>query len=222
MKLSDQKPQTLVEAVNPKHTCVAIHDMQNDFCTEGGTIYRHAAKHPEIIAATVRETANLVKAARSSGVKVIYFQQMHLPNAADIPPSHVQHLVASGLAVQVEDIPCIRGTWGHQIIDALKPQPEDVVIDKASFNDVHDSLVDKVLRIQRIETVLLTGVSSHAGVLGTYFGLLDCGYHFYLPRECVAGYVPELHEAAMKIMRPHVTGMAEIIQAWKQWSAHRS
>ncbi len=214
MKPSDQKPLSLAELVHPKHTCIAIHDMQNDFCTEGGTIYRRAAKHPEIIAAAVREVASLVKTARGFGVKIVYFQQFHLPNAADIPASHVQHLVSSGLAVQVEDIPCIRGTWGHQVVDALKPQPDDIVIDKASFNDVHGSIVDKVLRIQGIETVLLTGVSSHAGVLGTYFGLLDCGYHFYIPRECVAGYVPELHEAAMKIMRPHVTGTAEIIEAW--------
>ncbi|MEI8150902.1 MAG: cysteine hydrolase [Hyphomicrobiales bacterium] len=215
MRLSDQKAMTLAEAVQPKHTCIAIHDMQNDFCTEGGTIYRRAAKHPEIIAEAVSQTAHLVRAARGVGIKIVYFKQFHLPNAADIPSSHIHHLVSSGLAVRVEDIPCIRGTWGHEIVDALRPHAEDIVIDKASFNDVHGSIVDKVLRIQGIETVLLTGVSSHAGILGTYFGLLDCGYHFYLVRECVAGYVPELHEAAMKIMRPHLTDMTEISAAWK-------
>jgi nicotinamidase-related amidase len=152
---------------------------------------------------------------------VIYFQQMHLPNAADIPASHIQHLVSGGLAVEAEDIPCIRGSWGHQIVDALEPQANDIVVDKASFNDIHGSIVDKVLRIQGIETVILTGVSSHAGILGTYFGLLDCGYHFYIPRECVAGYVPELHEAAMKIMRPHVVGAAEIIRAWSATGERR-
>jgi len=218
MALSYQKLD-LAQAVDPKHTCIAIHDMQNDFCTEGGTIYRHAAKHPEILAGAVRSTVELVRAARSVGVKVVYFKQFHLPAAADIPASHVQHLVASGLAVRLEDVPCIRGTWGHQIVEALEPQKEDIVIDKASFNDLQGSIVDKVLRIQGVETVLLTGVSTHAGVLGTYFGLLDAGYHFYLPRECVAGYVPELHEAAMKIMRPHVAGMAEIIQAWQAGGA---
>jgi nicotinamidase-related amidase len=204
----------LAEAVDPRHTCLAIHDMQNDFCTEGGKIYRRAAKHPELIAAAVREVATLADAARSHGTKVIYFQQMHLPDAADIPASHIRHLVSSGLAVAAEDVPCIRGTWGHRIVETLAPQAGDIVVDKASFNDIHGSIVDKVLRIQGIKTVILTGVSSHAGVLGTYFGLLDCGYDFYIARECVAGYVPELHEAAMKIMSPHVVGAAEIIEAW--------
>src|SRR5215813_7275941 len=211
---ADQLVLSLVDALDPKHACVAIHDMQNDFCTEGGTIYRRAAKHPQIIAVAVRQTATLVDAARRAGVKIIYFQQMHLPHGADIPKSHIRHLVGSGLAVTDADIPCIRGTWGHQIVDTLKPQDGDIVIDKASFNDVHASLVDKVLRIQGIETVVLTGVSSHAGILGTYFGLLDCGYDFYIPGECVAGYVPELHEAAMKIMRPHVVSLSEVVGAW--------
>lgn len=208
-------PHSLAEMLAPKHTCVAIHDMQNDFCTEGGTIYRRAAKHPQNIAAAVRETVALVDAARRAGVKVIYFQQMHLPHAADIPKSHIRHLVGSGLAVTDADIPCIRGTWGHRIVDALTPKDDDIVIDKASFNDVHASLVDKVLRIQGVETVVLTGVSSHAGILGTYFGLLDCGYEFYIPRECVSGYVPELHDAAMKIMNPHVLDLADVFSAWK-------
>lgn len=222
MKLTDQGPKTLAEWVDPMHTALVLHDMQNDFCTQDGKIYRKAAKHPEKIAAVISELTTLVKAARASGTKVIYFKQMHLPNAADIPAAHVHHLVSNGLAVSAEDIPCIRGTWGHQIIDALAPQGDDIVIDKASFNDFHNSMADKVLRIQGIETVLLTGVSSHSGVLGTYFGLLDCGYHFYVPRECVTGYNPELHECALKIIGPAVIAAAEIVKAWSGASGRKS
>lgn len=77
-------------------------------------------------------------------------------------------------------------------------------------------MLDKVLRIHGIETVVLTGVSSHAGILGTVYGLLDCGYYFFIPRECVAGYDPELHEAAMKLLRAHVVSITEIVRAWSQ------
>lgn len=208
----------LAEALHPRRTALVMHDMQNDFCTEGGKIYRNAAKHPETIAAVVRELIDLSRVARASGVKVIYFQQMHLPRAADIPAAHVHHLISSGLAASADDVACIKGSWGHQIIDTLKPDSTDIVVEKAAFNDFTNSIADKVLRVQGIETVLLTGVSSHAGVLGTVFGLLDLGYRFFIPRECVAGYVPELHEAAMKIMGPHVIGTAEIVAAWSQES----
>ncbi len=206
---------SLIEALRPDRTAVLVHDMQHDFCSPGGTIYNRAAKHPETIAAVVGELARFIEAARGSGVKIIYLQQMHLANAADIPPAHVEHLKSSGLAGTIDDIPCIKGTWGHQILDELAPEPHDIIVDKAAFNDFHNSLLDKVLRVQGIETPILTGVSSHAGVLGTFFGFLDHGYDFFMARECITGYDPELHEAAMAVMRPHTLGVAEIIAAWR-------
>jgi nicotinamidase-related amidase len=214
MTLADHGPTTLVQEVDPKHTALVLHDMQNDFCTAGGKIYRKAAKHPEMIAAVVDELVKLVKVARARGVKVIYFQQMHLPNAADIPAAHVHHLVSNGLATGPDDVPCIRGTWGHQIVDALRPEPGDIIVDKAAFNDLYGSIADKVLRVQGIETVLLAGVSTHSGVLGTTFGLLDAGYRYYVLREGVMGYVPELHECALKIIGPNVIATAAIVEAW--------
>ena len=213
--------QSLADLLRPATTALVIHDMQNDFCTAGGKIYRKAATHPETIADVVKQLGTLTKAARASGAKIVYLQQMHLPHAADIPAAHVEHLVKNGLATGADDVPCIRGTWGHRIIDALTPEDRDIVVDKGAFNDFFASLADKVLRVQGVETVLLTGVSSHAGVLGTYFGLLDLGYRFFIPRECVTGYVPELHDAAMKIMAPYVLPQAEIVAAWSRGAGAR-
>lgn len=98
----------------------------------------------------------------------------------------------------------------------------DILVDKASFNDFHDSIADKVLRIQGVETVILTGVSTHAGVIATVFGLLDCGYRYFVPRECVSGYVPELHECALKIIGPYVIPMAQVVEAWSAARGMRS
>lgn len=206
--------RSLDDALRPGHTALLIHDMQNDFCKPGGKIFNRAAKHPELIAAVIEQIAGLARAARTGGAKVVHLQQMHLANAADIPAPHVRHLKESGLAGTAEDIPCITGTWGHAMVDELTPEPGDIVIEKAAFNDFHNSMVDKVLRIQGVETAILTGVSSHAGVIGTTYGLIDCGYDFFIPREAVAGYDPELHEAAMKIMASHAVSIADIIGVW--------
>lgn len=218
MNLTDRGPKTFADAVSPKHTALVLHDVQNDFCSEGGKIYRRAAKHPATIAAAIGNLAKLAQAARAAGARVIYFKQYHLPGAADIPAAHLHHLLSNKLATTADDIPCIRGTWGHEIVDALKPEAGDIVVDKASFNDFHDSIADKVLRCQGIETVILTGVSTHAGVIATVFGLLDCGYRYFVPRECCSGYVPELHECALKIIGPYAISAAEIHEAWRKRS----
>ena len=214
MQLTKRGPSTFAQAVDPRHTALVLHDVQNDFCSESGKIYRRAAKHPETIVAAINHLAKLAQAARTAGAKVVYFKQYHLPDAADIPAAHLHHLLSNKLATTAEDIPCIRGTWGHEIVDSLRPQAGDIVVDKASFNDFHDSIADKVLRCQGIETVILTGVSTHAGVIATVFGLLDCGYRYYVPRECVSGYVPELHECALKIIGPYAIPVAQVHEAW--------
>jgi nicotinamidase-related amidase len=120
----------------------------------------------------------------------------------------------AGLVHGPEDIPCIKGTWGHRIVDELEPPPGDIIIEKGAFDDFHNSMLDKVLRIRRVEAVVLTGVSTHAGILGTTFGLIDHGYYFLVPRECVSGYDPELEAAAMTLLRPHLVGLAEILARW--------
>lgn len=206
--------QSLIDMIRSDHTALLIHDMQNDFCTPGGKIFDRAAKQPGKIRSTVAQLVECVRMVRRSGVAVIYLQNMHLPNAADVPPSHLHHLMKSGLVNGPEDIPCIKGTWGHQIIDELQPLPDDIVIEKGAFNDFHNSMLDKVLRIHRMETVVLTGISTHAGILATAFGLIDHGYHFLIPRECVGGTDPELEAAAMTLLTPHVVGLAELLQGW--------
>lgn len=204
------------EALHPSHTALLIHDMQNDFCSPGGKIFKRAAKRPETITNVVAEVAKLVKAARESGTRIVYLKQMHHPNIEDIPKPHVNHLKKAGLAATAADVPCIIGTWGHQIVDALAPQPGDIVIDKAAFNDFHNSMLDKVMRIQGIETTVLTGVSSHSGVMGTYFGCLDHGYELFVAREGVMGYDAEMHAGAMAIYRPHTVPNADIIRVWNE------
>ena len=71
MEFTDSGPRDFAEAVYPKHTALVLHDVQNDFCTEGGKIYQRAAKHPENIARAIGELAKLAKAARAAGAKVI-------------------------------------------------------------------------------------------------------------------------------------------------------
>lgn len=213
--------QSVIDMLRPEQTALLIHDMQNDFCTPGGKIFDRAGKQPEKIRSTVTQIAACVEMARRSHVMIVYLQNMHLPNAADVPPSHLHHLLDSGLANGPEDIPCIKGTWGHQIVDELQPLPDDIIIEKGAFNDFHNSMLDKVLRIRRVETVVLTGISTHAGILATAFGLIDHGYEFLIPPECVSGNDPELEVAAMTLLKPHVVSLAEIRRGWTEQGPSR-
>lgn len=214
-----EAPRTLRESVHPRHTALVISDVQNDFCTPGGKIYDRAVKQPELVTTLISAVGAFARHARENGVPVIYVRNTHLARAVDVPPAHLRYLRKGGYSGNVEDVSCITGSWGHQVVDAIAPRAKDIVIDKASFNSLTTSMIDKVLHAQGIETVVLTGISTNSGILASSFGLLDHGYDFFIPRECVTAYDPELHDAAMKILRPYAVSAADVVEAWKAASA---
>jgi biuret amidohydrolase len=197
-----------------QHAAVLVCDAQNDFCSRGGKVYDRAAKRPEVIASFVQELVTLTIAARDAAVKVIFIKNTHLADAADVSTEHMGRLKSTGLASGAAEVSCIQGSWGHQVVDALRPRETDVVIEKSGFNIFQYSMLDKVLRAQGIEGIVLTGISSYAGVLATNFALMDYGYHFIVPRECVTGYDSDLNDAALKIMGPRVVGNAALTALW--------
>jgi nicotinamidase-related amidase len=201
--------------VSASRSALIVHDTQNDFCLPGGKVYDRGAKRPEMIVKLIREVAALLAAARQSGVTVVYIRNTHLVGAKDVSASHLERLKSMGLGGTAGDISCIIGSWGYQVVDALSPFDDDIIVDKNSYNIFESSMIDKVLRAQDIERVILTGISTYSGILGTAFGLMDHGYHFVIPRECVTGYDADLHEAALKILAPYSVGVAELIEAWK-------
>jgi nicotinamidase-related amidase len=202
--------------VRAGRSALIVHDTQNDFCTPGGKVYDRGAKRPEMIVNLIRELAALIAAARESDVTVIYIRNAHLAGAKDVSSSHLERLKSTGLGGTAADISCIVGTWGHQIVDALAPVEDDIIVDKNSYNIFETSMIDKVLRAQAIERVILTGISTYSGILGTAYGLMDHGYHFVIPRECVSGYDSGLHEAALKILEPYSVDASALRATWKE------
>jgi len=202
------------DTLDPRSTALLICDVQNDFCSPGGKVFDRAAKQPGIIADFVRQIAELAQSARHGSVKVVFIRNTHLAGAMDVSAEHMQRLKSTRLAATIADVSCIAGSWGHQVVDALKPQDTDIVIDKSGFNIFQYSMVNKVLRAQAIQSVVLTGLSTYAGILATSFALMDYGYHFSVPRECVTGYEPGLHDAAMKILGPHLVNVADVVELW--------
>jgi nicotinamidase-related amidase len=69
----------------------------------------------------------------------------------------------------------IEGSWGWEIIDALKPQPQDLVLRKYRPDAFYGTILDSILRWNGIKTVVTTGVGVAVGGVPTV-RLLLVGY----------------------------------------------
>jgi ureidoacrylate peracid hydrolase len=127
--------------MDPKSTAVVLIEYQNDFTTEGGTL--HQAVKPVMDKTNMlANTVETVKKARELGATIVYAPISFTDDYHELSPTPY------GILKGVVDSKSFRqGTWGAQIVDALKPEPGDIVIEgKRGLDGFATTNLDFILR----------------------------------------------------------------------------
>jgi nicotinamidase-related amidase len=185
---------------------LAVVDMQNDFVDEEVGSYALGAE------TMVSRIARLIDAARGAGVPVIFSQESH--RASGVDGGRLLWDGRSGWVTgkhpratpgEKPPLPCIEGTKGFDIVDALEPRADDVRIIKRRFSIFFGTELDQILRRLEIETLLIVGVCTDVCVLWTAGDACQRDYHVRVLEDCVAGTSTESHDAALKLIRALTT-----------------
>lgn len=165
-------------------------DMLNDFVRENGALPVPDAKN------IIEPLKRLLDRARSEGWHVIYLADTHEPDDKEF---------------EVWGAHAVKGTWGNEVIDELKPQEGEVVIPKRRFSGFFGTDLDLTLREKGVTEVVVTGVLTNICVMYTATDAYQRGYRVIVPRNCVAAVDPDMHRFALRQLK-EVVG-AEIIEA---------
>jgi nicotinamidase-related amidase len=91
----------------------------------------------------------------------------------------------------------------------LKIEPGDWVLRRhQGITDFSGSEIDQLLRNLRVETVILTGVSTNLGVLGNVIDVVNRGLNAVVAEDCTAGTPQEHHEYMMRTTYPLLATVA--------------
>src|ERR1700682_4761777 len=137
-------------------TALVIIDMQRDFMEPGGfgeTLGNDVSQ----LAGAVTPIAAVLAAARDSGMLVVHTREGHLPDLSDAPPAKVERGAPS---LRIGDPGpmgriLIRGEAGHDIIPALYPLDNELVIDKPGKGAFYATELGDVLQKCGIENLLV-------------------------------------------------------------------
>jgi ureidoacrylate peracid hydrolase len=176
----------------PEQSALIVVDMQNAYASEGG--YLDIAGFDIAGAAgAIARTKQAIEAARAAGMLVIFFQNGWDPGYREAGGPGSPNWHKSNALKTMRKRPELagkllaKGGWDYDIVDALKPEPGDMVIPKTRYSGFFNTNIDSVLRSRGIRTLVFTGVATNVCVESSlrdafhleYFGVVldDATHH---------------------------------------------
>ncbi|UCC28143.1 MAG: cysteine hydrolase [Candidatus Bathyarchaeota archaeon] len=179
-------------------TTIVVIDILNDFVTG---VFRN--ERAEKIIPTIKQLLNF---ARDNGVPVIYVNDAHLPNVDvefDVWPPHA-----------------LAGTWGAQVVDELKPEKGDFVLEKRKYSAFQGTGLDQLLRELEVDTLIITGLVTDICIQHTAADAFFKGYKIVVPEDCVEAINARRQKAALDYLKKaygcKITRAGEIMRT--KWS----
>jgi ureidoacrylate peracid hydrolase len=179
--------------MDPKHTAVVLIEYQNDFTSEGGTL--HDAVKPVMNSTNMlANTLDTVKRARELGATIVHAPITFTDDYHELTPEPY------GILKGVVDSRSFRkGSWGSEIVDELKPEPQDIIIEgKRGLDGFASTNLDFVLRSRGITNIALGGFLTNCCVESTMRTGYEKGYNVVTLKDCTAALSEEEQHAAVE------------------------
>src|SRR5262245_22082261 len=128
----------------PSATALLVIDLQEDFLSTSGYFAR-SGYDPSPLRAILPTVNRLIKAARPTGMHIIFTRQGYRADMADMTPYEKWRRARAGL--EGTDI-LLRSGPGFQIVPEIEVAPDDIIIDKTSNGGVSYTVFYDVLREQ--------------------------------------------------------------------------
>lgn len=196
LQLATAKPYAF--KYEPSKTALLIIDVQRDFVDPNG--FGAIQCGNDEIFASVRKIVpaikDALKASRQLGLHVIHTREGHRPDLSDLaatkrdrqvnaPSGH--HTLGIGDQGPIGRL-LVQGEYGHDIIDDLRPLPEEPVVDKPGKGSFWNTTLHRTLMARGITHLLVCGVTTECCVTTTAREANDRGFECCILTDCTSGF----------------------------------
>ena len=187
---------------DPRTTALVMIDFQRDFVDPGG-FGEALGNDVSLLRRAVAPAARVLEVARAIGMLVVHTREGHRPDLADCPPTkRARGRLKAGIG---DPGPMgrilVRGEYGHDIVKELAPVTSEPVVDKPGKGAFYATDLQAILTHRAIMQLVVCGVTTEVCVNTTVREANDRGYDCLVLEDCVASYFPELHRAALAMVK---------------------
>lgn len=189
--------------IRPTSTALLVVDMQNatgnrhmglgQLLANEGRADSAAYRFDRIENLLTPNIRRLIDTCRAVEARVVYITYgSELEDYSDVAP----HMVRINEATRNRE-----GLPEHDIVDALKPERGDLVLNKTTMGAFGSTGIDSKLRAMSIETVLVVGVSTNNCVAMTAMEAADHQYGVVVISDATGTDSDEMQDATLTMLR---------------------
>src|SRR5450631_303954 len=178
--------------MDPKSTAIVLIEYQNDFTSPGG-VFHDAVKGVMQSNGMLENTVAVVAKSRAAGATIMHVPISFADGYRELGPEPY------GILKGVVDSKAFRkGSWGASIVDVLKPEADDIVIEgKRGLDAFPSTNLDFILRSRGIHTVVLGGFLTNCCVESTMRSAYERGFDVITLTDCTATLSAEAQQMAL-------------------------
>lgn len=153
-------------------SALIVVDMQNAYATAGGYLDL-AGFDVSATAPVIARIQQAIAAARAAGIQVVFFQNGWDENYSEAGGSGSPNWHKSNALKTMRKRPELmgkllaKGGWDYDLVDALTPQPGDIVLPKPRYSGFFNTPLDSMLRARGIRHLIFTGIATNVCVEST-------------------------------------------------------
>lgn len=200
-------------------TALIMIDMQNSYYADDG--WRERLGYPRIwrLDETVEECRQLLEACREAGIPIVYTKggARAADRAAAIPRYREAYEKA---AVGWEPRSDEYQAWKMEIMDAVAPQPGDIVLEKPRWCAFQYTELEPILRNLGVKRLIVAGLQTNVCVETTVRTALMRNFVVAVPEDAVSTDGEDLHWhglQSMKILYTEVAPWRELLDPAVPW-----
>ena len=168
-------------------TALLVVDMQKDFFESPAL--------QALQGGLVKNINQLIGIARAHAVPVIWVRQEHKADGSN----------AFLGDRKLSKWPVVEGSEGAELVDGLNKESEDLEVIKTRYSAFYKTDLEDKLRGLGIDTLIISGINTHACVRMTVIDAYQRDYEVILPLDCIGGWDEEHHRVTVKYFSRKIT-----------------
>ena len=185
--------------VNP---ALVVIDVQNGFVSKGGS-YDQLGMSISHYQQVLPRISQLISLCREAGIPIFYTQAVREQSGIDLL-TKVHRILPKSREERIRKKPiCVRGTWDADIVDEIKPAPEDHVVVKRRDSAFHDTEIGVWMKSLGVDTLVFCGIDTSICVEASLRDAFNNGYDVVLISDATASGNTKHFESTLEVVREY-------------------